>query len=87
MAPDLPERLFRDGLLLLSYVGAPMLAALLGVGLVVGVLQAATQVNDPSVSAVPRLAAAVGVAAVLGRWMVEKLAQFLQHSLTQLGGP
>ena len=56
MSGDL-QQLLHNALLQLATVGGPVLAALLVVGLVVGVLQAATQINDPAVGFVPRLAA------------------------------
>ena len=48
MSPELPSSLLREGLMLLGTGGAPLFAAALLVGLLVGVLQAATQINDPA---------------------------------------
>lgn len=57
--------------LALLLAGPPLLAALV-VGLVVGVLQTLTQMHDPIVSLVPRLAVvAVVVLALLG-WMLDR---------------
>lgn len=76
------ETLVHESAQVLATVGAPFMFALLGVGLVVGVLQAATQVNDPAVGAVPRLAVAVGLAVAMGGWIAERLAGLLISSLT-----
>ena len=73
-----------SALVQLAVVGGPMLACLLVIGLVVGILQAATQINDPAVGFVPRLAATLLVIWMLGRWMLEKLAQSFAAAITSL---
>jgi flagellar biosynthesis protein FliQ len=57
---DLVLRVIREGLLLVLLLSAPPLLASLLVGLVVGVLQAATQVQDQTVAFVPKLVVVVG---------------------------
>ncbi len=77
----------REGLMLLVVVGGPIFAALLISGLVIGVIQAATQINDPAVGFLPRLASASGVVAFMGPWMVSRLAGFFAHALQRIGTP
>jgi flagellar biosynthesis protein FliQ len=77
-------QLFREGMMLLAVVGGPLLGGLLVVGLIVGVLQSATQIQEPSVGAVPRIATVVLLAVFLGPWMVERLAKFLQMSMERM---
>jgi len=81
-----PGVLLREGLLVLASVGGPVLGALLAVGLVVGVLQAATQVNDPAVGFLPRAAAGAAVVWLAGSWMVERLSGFLGQALVRMAG-
>ena len=78
------QGLLHSALVQLAVVGGPMLACLLVIGLVVGILQAATQINDPAVGFVPRLAATLLVIWMLGRWMLEKLAQSFAAAITSL---
>ena len=80
------QQMLQGALIQLAVVGGPMLGALLLIGLVVGVLQAATQINDPAVGFVPRLAATLLVVWMLGRWMLEKLAQSFAAAITSLAG-
>ncbi|MFO0596315.1 MAG: flagellar biosynthetic protein FliQ [Myxococcaceae bacterium] len=80
------SQLFREGMVLLSVVGAPLLGGLLVVGLGMGVLQSATQIQEPSVGAVPRLATIIGLSVVLGPWVVERLARFLSSSMERMSG-
>jgi flagellar biosynthesis protein FliQ len=82
-----PGPLLREGLLVLASVGGPVLLALLAVGLVVGVLQAATQVNDPAVGFLPRATAGLAVVWLAGSWMMERLSGFLGQALTRMAGP
>jgi len=80
------SQLFREGMVLLSVVGGPLMAGLLNVGLIMGVLQSATQIQEPSVGAVPRIATVIILAVFLGPWMVERLAKFLQMSMERMAG-
>ena len=86
MSPELPSSLLREGLMLLGTVGAPMFAAALVVGLLVGVLQAATQINDPATGFLPRALAAGLVVWVAGPWMAERLSGFLASSIARMSG-
>lgn len=79
--------LFQEGMTLLAVVGGPLLGALLLVGLVMGVLQSATQIQEPSVGAVPRIATVVLLAMFLGPWMMERLARFLHLAIERMGAP
>ena len=63
MTPELVA-LVREGLLLALLVAAPLLVAALLAGVITSLLGAFTQIQDPAVSLVPRVAA-VGVALVL----------------------
>jgi flagellar biosynthetic protein FliQ len=74
--------LFHQGLIVLGTVAAPLLIALLVVGIATGILQSATQINDPAVGFLPRLAVAAAVCYALGGWMVRSLAEFLAHALS-----
>ena len=63
-----------------------MLLVILAVGIVVSVLQAATQINEPTLSFVPKIVAAVAVLAVAGPWMMTTLVEFLQRTLHSIPG-
>lgn len=82
----LPGVLFREGLTLVVGVGGPLFLAMLVAGLVIGVLQAATQVNDPAVSFLPRVAVGGLVLWLAGGWMLERLSAFLAQSITRMAG-
>jgi flagellar biosynthesis protein FliQ len=70
-----------QGLTLLLMVSAPILVAVLAVGLVVSVFQAATQINEATLSFVPKIVAAVAVLAIAGPWMLSTLVDYLRGVL------
>ena len=57
-------------------IGAPVLLTTLVVGLVVSVLQVATQIQEITLSYVPKLLACAVVLLLLGGWMLGRLTQF-----------
>jgi flagellar biosynthesis protein FliQ len=76
----------QQGLWMLLMVAAPVLIAVLVVGLVVSVFQAATQINEATLSFVPKIIAAVVVLAVAGPWMMTTLVEYLQRTLQAIPG-
>ena len=81
---NLPANLVREGITVLVSVGGPVLGALLVVGMVIGILQAATQINDPAVGFVPRLVAGIAVVAFMGSWILERLAKYFVFALQRI---
>jgi flagellar biosynthesis protein FliQ len=71
----------QQGLLMLLTVSAPMLLVVLVVGVLVSIFQAATQINEATLSFVPKLIAAVAVMAVAGPWMMSTLVDYLRSML------
>ena len=76
----------QQGLYILLLVSAPLLIAILLVGLVVSVFQAATQINESTLSFVPKIVAAVAVLAFAGPWMMTTLVEYLQRTLQSIPG-
>ena len=74
----------QQGLTLMLMVAAPLLITVLVVGLVVSVLQAATQINEATLSFVPKVIAAVIVLAVAGPWMLTTLVEYIQRTLQSI---
>lgn len=69
-------RLLREGLLLVLLLSAgPMLASML-IGLIASVLQATTQIQDQTLSYVPKLAGVFLTIAILGPWTLSQAVQF-----------
>jgi len=71
----------QEGLMQLLAVSAPLLLTVLAVGLLVSIFQAATQINEVTLSFVPKIVAAVVVLAFAGPWMLNTLVEYLQRTL------
>lgn len=71
----------QQALHMLLIVSAPLLLTVLGVGLLVSIFQAATQINEPTLSFVPKILAAVGVLTIVGPWMLTTLVEYLQRTI------
>jgi flagellar biosynthetic protein FliQ len=76
----------QQGLYTLLMVSAPVLVTILVVGLVVSIFQAATQINEATLSFVPKIIAAVAVLAVTGPWMMGTLVDYLRGMLLSIPG-
>jgi flagellar biosynthetic protein FliQ len=71
----------QHGLTLLLMVAAPVLLVVLVVGLVVSIFQAATQINEATLSFVPKVVAAVAVLGIAGPWMLATLVEYIRSTL------
>ena len=71
----------QQGLTLLLMVAAPLLLTVLVVGLVVSIFQAATQINEVTLSFVPKMVAAVVTLTIAGSWMLSTLVEYIQRTL------
>ncbi|MCF8169521.1 MAG: flagellar biosynthesis protein FliQ [Methylotenera sp.] len=66
----------RQALWMTILISAPMLAVALLVGLVIGVFQAATSINEQTLSFIPKLLSIGLAAAVFGGWMINTLVDY-----------
>ncbi len=60
-----------SALYLIMYLSAPLLLAALATGFIVSVLQAATQIQEQTLSFIPKLIAIVVALMVMGPWMLQ----------------
>ncbi len=83
MTPDVVLEIVRRALLLAVVVSAPLVGAALVVGLIVSLLQAMTQIQEQTLTFVPKVLAVSAVLLFAGAWMLRQLAQF---AASMLGG-
>jgi flagellar biosynthesis protein FliQ len=89
MGPDTVLELCTQALELSLRVGLPLLVAGLVVGLAVSIFQAVTQIQEQTLSFIPKILALAGVLIVLGPWMLNQLLSYttdLWSSIPQLIG-
>jgi flagellar biosynthetic protein FliQ len=79
-AIDVAQKAF----LIALQIGGPLLAVSLMVGMLVSVFQAVTQINEQSLSFVPKMLVIAGTLAVLGPWMAQTLISYMVNTFTSL---
>ena len=70
--------------MLLRTVALPVLLTVMVVGLVVSIFQAVTQINESTLSFVPKMVAAVVVFAVAGPWMISTIVDFIRRTFENI---
>ena len=76
MSLDDATNLIRETLLLAMIVSAPMLLIGLGVGVVVSLIQAVTQIQEQTLSFVPKITAMIAAAIILMPWISQRLIEY-----------
>jgi len=84
MTPESVMTVARGAIELMLYVAGPLLIAALATGLIISVFQAATQINEMTLSFIPKLLAMLAALAILGPWMVRQLVDFTRNLLGNL---
>ena len=86
MTPETVMSLGQQALLTLLLVSAPLLAAALAVGLLISIFQAATQINEMTLSFIPKLVAVFVTMVVAGPWMTAVLVEYVRRLFASIPG-
>ena len=84
MTPETVMGIGQHALVVTLMIAAPLLLTALAVGLLVGVLQAATQINEMTLSFIPKLLALAAVLVIAGPWMLALLVDYVQRLFTSI---
>ncbi|MET0232316.1 MAG: flagellar biosynthesis protein FliQ [Rhodanobacteraceae bacterium] len=84
MTPESVMGIGQHALVVTLMIAAPLLLTALAVGLLVGVLQAATQINEMTLSFIPKLLALAAVLVIAGPWMLRTLIDYTRHLIESL---
>jgi flagellar biosynthetic protein FliQ len=84
MRSDLALQLLSDLLWNALLIAAPLLAVTLLVGLLVSVVQVVTQIQEASLTFIPKIVAAVMVLVVCGPWMLKRLVAFSANLIASI---
>jgi flagellar biosynthesis protein FliQ len=76
MTPESVISIGERALIVTSMIAAPLLLAALVAGVVIGMLQAATQINEMTLSFIPKLLVLVATIFVTGHWMLQTLIDY-----------
>ncbi|HHQ41382.1 MAG TPA: flagellar biosynthesis protein FliQ [Chromatiales bacterium] len=86
MTPETVIELGRQALYVTALLAAPLLLSALVVGLLVGVFQAATQINEMTLSFIPKLLVLALSLAVAGPWMLQLITGFTRRLIESIPG-
>jgi flagellar biosynthetic protein FliQ len=76
MTPEMVLDIGRDALWVIALLSAPMLLSALAVGLFVGMIQAATQIQEMTLTFIPKLIVLALALLIAGPWMLAVLTDF-----------
>ena len=79
MTQDTVMHLASQTLWMTILIAAPLLLSALAVGLLVGMFQAATQINEMTLSFIPKLGILVIALFVFGPWMLSNIVDFTRR--------
>jgi flagellar biosynthetic protein FliQ len=84
MTPETVMTQGQQALQLALMLGAPLLLTALAVGLIVGIFQAATQINEMTLSFIPKVIAIAAVLVLTGPWMLRLLTEFTRRLIENI---
>ena len=84
MTPDAVNDLVIRGLIVAAKIAGPALLVTLAVGLIIGVLQAATQINEASISFLAKLIAVMATIVVMGSWSLRQLMEYTTRTISSI---
>lgn len=86
MNQDIALQLASEMLLTAAKISAPFLLVCLVVGLLVSIIQVATQIQEMTLTFIPKIIAAVVTLLILGSWMMSGLAEYARTTILQAAG-
>ena len=86
MTQDTVMQLATQTLWMTILIAAPLLLSALAIGLLVGMFQAATQINEMTLSFIPKLGILVTALFVFGPWMMSNIVDFTQRLFMNIPG-
>ena len=84
MTPETVMTIGQNALALTVIIAAPMLLSALAVGLFVGMIQAATQINEMTLSFIPKLLVLVLALVAAGPWMLSVIVNYTRQLMEQI---
>ncbi|MCE5249614.1 flagellar biosynthesis protein FliQ [bacterium] len=84
MTPDQAIQIAREAMIITLLLAAPMLGFGLVVGLLVSILQAVTQINEMTLTFIPKIIAVALALAIFMPWLIRTLVDFTIRLLTRL---
>ena len=84
MTPETVTTIGQQALWVTMMIAGPLLGSALAVGLLIGMLQAATQINEMTLSLIPKLLVLVMALVVAGPWMLSVIVNYTRQLMEQI---
>ncbi|REH36724.1 flagellar biosynthetic protein FliQ [Paraperlucidibaca baekdonensis] len=84
MTPDTVIEIGRQAVTVTVLLAAPLLLAALAAGLIIGMFQAATQIQDMTLSFIPKLIVLIVVLGLTGPWMLRMLVDYTRELIQMI---
>ncbi|MHA7815432.1 MAG: flagellar biosynthesis protein FliQ [Pseudohaliea sp.] len=84
MSPDLVVEIGRQALWLIALLVGPLLLSALAAGLLIGMFQAATSINEMTLSFIPKLIVLAIALMLTGSWMLDLLVSFSRELIKSI---
>lgn len=86
MTPESVMTLGRHAMEITLLIAAPMLLTALVIGLIVSIFQAATQINEATLSFIPKLVGIFVALVIAGPWMLSVMLDYMRQVFTNIPG-
>jgi len=86
MTPESVMTIGRQAMEVTLMVAAPMLLTALAVGLIVSIFQAATQINEMTLSFIPKLVGIFAAMIIAGPWMLTIMVDYMRQMFSSIPG-
>ncbi len=83
MSEELILALGQEALLVSIFLAGPLLLVAMVVGIGISLLQAITQINEATLTFIPKIVAIVAVLAISAPWMIEKITHYTTDLITR----
>ncbi len=86
MTPESVMSMGRQAMEITLMIAAPMLLVALIIGLVVSIFQAATQINEQTLSFIPKLVGIFAALVIAGPWMLSVMLDYMRQLFSGIPG-
>ncbi|MCB5187998.1 flagellar biosynthesis protein FliQ [Methylobacillus caricis] len=84
MSPESVMTIGQQAMEVLLLIAGPVLLVVLMIGLLVSIFQAATQINEATLTFIPKLVGVFATLLIAGPWMLSVFTDYLRHVLTSI---
>ncbi|MBL7716715.1 MAG: flagellar biosynthesis protein FliQ [Bdellovibrionales bacterium] len=85
MSEEMVMNIGTEAIKTMLFLAGPLLVAAMVIGIIVSILQAVTQINEATLTFIPKMIAIIVVLAVMAPWMLETMQTYMKDSIQNAG--